>query len=424
MNADGHAATASQSAGPRNDLEFVARLLGDPVVLPVPVQIPSTSYHKAAKKRRRATLEAKAAGPAEEAKALLTGYNTPTFKTDSKRYFCEACSCSVPARDGDWDVHVSGVKHQRQLVSLLHTGQLGNTVVSLFEAEPVSGAVAASKWDKWSSADYSHLDRARLQSAKTLFLKGLLNLGGNSVYTKRIAEHYTDASLCCMWSSAASKMAGQAALGSTRHLKIRADELVCASQMLRDYGSIQCLTVTNLCSAGAAHAESEDQTQAWKCMEDSVAISMLLQACQSLHTLESLVIRFTHVGTCHQTVRERVPRKDPFQDISRIYGPVWFDLQGLLRKGLSLRGVNIALSCQYPWNVNMSMLKAAAQQGHQARTAQLESAVLMGMHARLGAGSNLRHLPVSMVRKILTLALPQEPCQVWVSTAHSSWAEA
>lgn len=136
MNADGHAATASQSAGPRNDLEFVARLLGDPVVLPVPVQIPSTSYHKAAKKRRRATLEAKAAGPAEEAKALLTGYNTPTFKTDSKRYFCEACSCSVPARDGDWDVHVSGVKHQRQLVSLLHTGQLGNTVVSLFEAEP------------------------------------------------------------------------------------------------------------------------------------------------------------------------------------------------------------------------------------------------------------------------------------------------
>lgn len=72
-------------------------------------------------------------------------------------------------------------------------------------------------------------------------------------------------------------------------------------------------------------------------MEDSVAISMLLQACQSLQTLESLVIRFTHAGTCHQIVREQVPRKDPFQDISRIYGPVWFDLQGLLRKSLSLR---------------------------------------------------------------------------------------
>lgn len=49
------------------------------------------------------------------------------------------------------------------------------------------------------------------------------------------------------------------------------------------------------------------------------------------------------------------------------------------------RGVNIALSCQYPWNVDMSMLKAAATQGHQTRTTQLKTAVLMGMHSRWGA---------------------------------------
>ena len=135
--ADGHAATGSHFAGPRNDLEFVAQLLGDPVVLPLPNLLPGMNYHKAAKKRRRATSgDWNVAGPSEEAKTLLTGYNAPTFKTDSKRYFCEACSCSVPARDGDWDVHVSGIRHQRQLVSLLHTGQLGNTVVSLFEGEP------------------------------------------------------------------------------------------------------------------------------------------------------------------------------------------------------------------------------------------------------------------------------------------------
>ena len=91
------------------------------------------------------------------------------------------------------------------------------------------------------------------------------------------------------------------------------------------------------CLTGAAHAETEDQMQAWKCMESSVAISMLVKACQSLHTLESLIVRFTHVGTCHQTVRNQVPRKDPFQDISRIYAPVWFDLQGLLKSSLSLR---------------------------------------------------------------------------------------
>lgn len=49
---------------------------------------------------------------------------------------------------------------------------------------------------------------------------------------------------------------------------------------------------------------------------------------------------------------------------------------------LVYRGVNVALSCQYPWNVNMSMLKAAATQGHQTKTAQLKTAILMGMHSR------------------------------------------
>jgi len=91
------------------------------------------------------------------------------------------------------------------------------------------------------------------------------------------------------------------------------------------------------CFVGAAQAGSEDQHQAWKCMEDAIAISMLLATCQSLHGLETLVIKFQHVGTLHQTVRHHTPRKDPFQDISRIYGHVWFDLQDLLRNSLSLR---------------------------------------------------------------------------------------
>lgn len=97
------------------------------------------------------------------------------------------------------------------------------------------------------------------------------------------------------------------------------------------------LEAVEFCLTGAADTDSEDQMQAWKCMEDSIAISMLLKACHSLHSLESLVIHFTPVGACHQTVRNQAPRKDPFQDISRMYGPVWFDLQGLLKKSLSLR---------------------------------------------------------------------------------------
>lgn len=38
-------------------------------------------------------------------------------------------------------------------------------------ASAVARAVNTSKWDKQSSADYRHIDRTRLQGAKTLFLK-------------------------------------------------------------------------------------------------------------------------------------------------------------------------------------------------------------------------------------------------------------
>lgn len=92
-------------------------------------------------------------------------------------------------------------------------------------------------------------------------------------------------------------------------------------------------------------------------MEDSIAISMLLKACHSLHSLESLVIHFTPVGACHQTVRNQAPRKDPFQDISRMYGPVWFDLQGLLKKSLSLRSVCYAPTCACSVDAYESLLQ-------------------------------------------------------------------
>ena len=89
--------------------------------------------------------------------------------------------------------------------------------------------------------------------------------------------------------------------------------------------------------AGRAEEDSENQMQPWKCMEDSIAISMLLAACQSMHSLQSLVIQFTHVGTWQRTVRGNAPSNDPFQDISRIYSPMWCDLQELLHRSLSLR---------------------------------------------------------------------------------------
>ena len=137
MNVDAEPSqTAALQAQPDGDLHFVAKLLGDPVASHLAAP-PCTRQPKAAKKRRRLNvIEQPEASPSDNGKALLARYKSPTSRNGSKQFFCEACSCSVPARDNDWQVHIMGIKHQRQLVSLLHTGQFGNSVVSLFEADP------------------------------------------------------------------------------------------------------------------------------------------------------------------------------------------------------------------------------------------------------------------------------------------------
>ena len=46
----------------------------------------------------------------------------------------------MPSQPADnWQQHVKGIRHRRQLVSLRLTGQLGNMTVSLFEALPGEG---------------------------------------------------------------------------------------------------------------------------------------------------------------------------------------------------------------------------------------------------------------------------------------------
>ncbi|DBA78190.1 TPA: hypothetical protein ACH3X2_008152 [Trebouxia sp. C0005] len=319
------------------DLSFVARMLGDAADLG-PAVAAGTSARMAAHKRDRAAwASSQKAKPSDHDQALLARHNKPTSRSNSKLYHCEACDCSVGPHERDWAVHTLGIKHKRQLVSLLHTGQLGNNVVSLFEAEPViSQQQQPATWMKQFRIDYS-CDMPKLKKARTEVMKGLLNLGGNSTYTQRIAGHYEETAFCHTWAAAAQKLADQAAQTERLHLSLSADELVCVSQLLPVHRHIKQLTVSGLSHTGAAQAGSADQHQAWKCMEDAIAISMLLATCRSLHGLETLIIKFQHVGTLHQTVRHHTPRKDPFQDISRMYSQVWVHLQELLRNSLSLR---------------------------------------------------------------------------------------
>ena len=54
-------------------------------------------------------------------------YNEPSRdKSDERKYFCEACTVRMPAREQDWQMHTSGLVHKAQIISLSQTSELGH----------------------------------------------------------------------------------------------------------------------------------------------------------------------------------------------------------------------------------------------------------------------------------------------------------
>ena len=58
---------------------------------------------------------------------LVAIYNSPSKeKSTDRRFFCEACTIGVPAREQDWQMHSAGLTHQCQILSLCERGELGH----------------------------------------------------------------------------------------------------------------------------------------------------------------------------------------------------------------------------------------------------------------------------------------------------------
>ena len=58
---------------------------------------------------------------------FLAVFNKPsTKKSTETHHFCEACTVPLPARGQDWQMHLEGVRHQRQILSLCEQGELGH----------------------------------------------------------------------------------------------------------------------------------------------------------------------------------------------------------------------------------------------------------------------------------------------------------
>lgn len=58
---------------------------------------------------------------------FLAVFNKPSTERSTRtRYFCEACAVPVLACDLDWQMHLNGAGHQRQILSLRENGELGH----------------------------------------------------------------------------------------------------------------------------------------------------------------------------------------------------------------------------------------------------------------------------------------------------------
>ena len=65
--------------------------------------------------------------PCDPDDPFLAVFNKPsTEKSTETHHFCEACTVTMPARDEDWQMHLEGVSHQCQILSLCEKGELGH----------------------------------------------------------------------------------------------------------------------------------------------------------------------------------------------------------------------------------------------------------------------------------------------------------
>ncbi|KAK9830039.1 hypothetical protein WJX72_009332 [[Myrmecia] bisecta] len=118
-------------------------------------------------------------------------------------HHCEVCDCYVPAdpRNAAWEDHCRGIRHRRHALSLKHTGERGNLMVSTFEAVPgpeevqyrlVGRAPAAFKrTQQLGAVDMIAEGDPELQALSKEALKELLNFCGISPNYHRLAPHFS-----------------------------------------------------------------------------------------------------------------------------------------------------------------------------------------------------------------------------------------
>jgi len=111
--------------------------------------------------------------------------NQPSTKSTQRLFHCGACDVWVPSgRSGNWEIHIAGIRHQRELLSLREHGERGRFIVSIFESQPRSPPfprpqqrMPGDKTLKYE-ARVTEQDCENLAVMRTAYLAQVLNMYG------------------------------------------------------------------------------------------------------------------------------------------------------------------------------------------------------------------------------------------------------
>ncbi|EFN57243.1 expressed protein [Chlorella variabilis] len=366
---------------------------------------------------------AAAAGAASAAAAAgggdtLPAYSQPGPRSTARVAHCQACDV--------W-VHTAGIRHRRQLLSLRVHGERNRLVLSAFESPPDSpeaaqrlvGRAAADFGLAQPSSGAAQQQQAApppspelLQAARRLrtqALKQLLNMFGVGQLYSAAGAGFEERLLASCLQQAARRVGGE----------VRAPPV--PGTAAPGAACFECSTGAQL--AVAAHWVVAGR---WGDAElVSIACSPPADAPRSQHAglaaAVPLVLCALRRGRL-ASLRLRLPGGGGDDDarLAHLWQRAWQHalpaLRDLLGSSVPLRDLRLALpGClRDATEAYLRQLQAAAA----AAAAAVRAQVLLGLHPRLGRCSLLQLLPLAVVREVLDLAAPLQPCAV-----HIEWLD-
>ncbi|KAI3434869.1 hypothetical protein D9Q98_002923 [Chlorella vulgaris] len=349
-------------------------------------------------------------------------WSLPGPRSSARVAHCTACDVWVPQRAGDWQVHTAGIRHRRQLLSLKVHGERNHLVLSAFESMPGSGEAAHRLVGK-AAADFG-LEPGRrrqqqeqnrqcappaalLEAAAGLrreAIKQLLNMFGVGQMYNSAAATFEERALATCLQHALQPLPHASSSGScpvtSSSFSAGTGAELAAVAHLASTGRIDAAQLAILLSPQPAGAPRSQHAGL------AAALPLLLPALSRVCSLVELRLELPVVAGADAA------------RVAQLWQQAWQHtlpaLRCLLEGSTATRSLRLVLPrcLQAATEAYAPQLAAAAA----AAPAAVRSQVLLALHPRVGRCSLLQLLPLAVVREVLDLAAPLQPCEL-----HLTW---